>query len=87
MFDQRTLFNFDIPVGMIQRPGSCPKCGSTTPFHAWNCGMDLQQKKDFLELIRSTGSCGQMECGKIITETCRNCDRFTLKEEKEGVSS
>ena len=85
MFEQRTLLNYDIPVGMIHRPGSCPKCGVEAPYHAYYCGMDWKEIEDYLELIRSTSPCGQIEGGKIKTETCRNCDRFTLKEETKGV--
>lgn len=41
----------------------------------------------YMELIRSTGPCGKMECGRIITETCRNCGRFAVESETKGVSS
>ncbi len=82
MFEQRTLLNYDIPQGIICRSEKCPLCGQFPPYHSWNCGMNQKEKEDYLELIRLTGPCGQMECGKIITETCRNCDRIRLKGEK-----
>lgn len=73
MMAQRTLFNFEIPPGMICKPGPCLKCGLEGPYHSWDCGLTQTEKENWLEMIRSTGRCGNLYCGEIITATCRNC--------------
>ena len=74
MFDQRTLLNFDIPNGRICKDEPCSRCGMNPPYHSWDCGMNDMQKAEWLELVRSTGPCGKIACGIILTETCRRCD-------------
>ena len=74
MFEQRTLLNFDLPVGQLYRNEPCPECGMKPPYHYWYCGMDNKQKAEYLEMVRSTGPCGKIACGIILTETCRRCD-------------
>jgi len=75
LYIQRTLDNYDIPIGMISRDIPCPDCGMEPPYHHWDCGMDESDRKRWLEMVRSTGPCGGIECGSIITESCLSCRR------------